>query len=60
MKASEVTEAGFYWYDDDGQWVIMEAIKSGSGCYFTFCGSEVASEAIELAGDFVGPLAPPA
>ena len=59
MKASEVTEAGFYWYDDDGQWVVVKAFKYGNGCRFVFAGNECDQTADHMDGDFAGPIVPP-
>lgn len=63
MKASEVTEAGFYWwkFDDSPDCRIVEVTRDYRDTAWVFwaIGRDDESYANEMAGEFVGPLVPP-
>lgn len=59
MKASEITQPGFYWYRKAGDPVVVEACLDDGRVEFYFAGNEEWSYAADLPGEFVGPLEPP-
>lgn len=63
MKATEVTQEGFYWNTDpwDG-WVVIQAVQEypgPTGLFFRIPGNEVDQFAGYIQGDVYGPLPPP-
>lgn len=67
MKASEVTESGFYWwYDSDGwfsdrirgPWHVIEWVQypGQNWGWWAMAGTEIANE---VDGDVYGPVRPP-
>lgn len=62
MKASEVKEAGFYWYFNplNQPPTIVRAVEWSPGRWtFFYSGDEIDRDPEDMVGDFVGPLVPP-
>lgn len=59
MKAEDVKEPGYYWYENPyGSWKVLEVSRVLGDLYATSAGCEAEDLITELRGDFLGPIKP--
>lgn len=58
MKAADVKADGFYWYLADNEEPNIVYFDIDNNCFW-LPGTEISFDAVELPGDFLGPLTPP-
>lgn len=59
MKAKDVKEPGFYWYENPyGTWCVVEADLIFGRFFFTKTGSDYEEDGNDMKGEFLGPIQP--
>lgn len=60
LTAAEVTEPGWYWYGEDGEWEVLEVWReTGRDRYIWRAGDSSPLDGARLPGTFIGPLRAP-
>lgn len=60
LTAAEVTEPGWYWYGEDGEWEVLEVWReTGRDRYIWRAGDSSPLNGASLPGTFIGPLRAP-